>query len=138
MEIEFVMLADAAQVVQGKLYALGGAWNVRRCGTFPETVPFSIVLSILVPRAEAGRRHAFTLTVKGSDGEAILPPMTGQFELGLTDADDGSRGVFAINVALPLPRPDRYTVVATAGGAEKSISFDAGLLGNRIEMHSGS
>jgi hypothetical protein len=40
-----MMLADAAQVANGKLFILGGGWSV----TGPEPSPSAIVLKIAVP-----------------------------------------------------------------------------------------
>ena len=35
MRVEYVMVADAAQVTGGKLYVLGGGWNQYRAASFP-------------------------------------------------------------------------------------------------------
>src|SRR5712692_6126152 len=52
-----MLLADAAQAVNGKLYILGGGWSV----TGPAPSPSAIALKIEVPWDEANTRHKLTL-----------------------------------------------------------------------------
>jgi len=62
-----MMLADAAQVADGKLYIMGGGWNV----TGPMAVPFAIALMVEVPWHLTNRPHAFTMEVIDLDGNAV-------------------------------------------------------------------
>src|SRR6185436_9080555 len=56
VRVEFVMLADAAQVVDGKLYVLGGAWNRYHCHAFPTQAAMAFAVSVLVDWEDSGRR----------------------------------------------------------------------------------
>jgi uncharacterized protein DUF6941 len=140
MKVEFVMVADAAQVADGKLYVLGGAWNLYRCAAFPMPVQMGIVISILVDWEETATRHAITITLADDAGVPILPPMQGQLEVGRPDdlhAKSPQRTVVAISTSIQLPRAGRYTVAATAGNSTESVWFDAIFVGKRLEMQSG-
>lgn len=107
-----MMLADAAQVADGKLNILGGGWSV----TGPMAVPFAIALMIEVPWHLANHQHAFKLEVIDLDGNLVQVPtpedtttvtFEGQFEVG---RPPGTRSgamlpfVAAINSG-PIPWP---------------------------------
>ncbi len=82
-----MLLADFAQVVQGKLYVMGGGWSV----TGPQPQPSAVALKIEVPWTQTNRRHEFKMELLDADGRAVVLPgpegekpvlMTGQFEVG--------------------------------------------------------
>lgn len=62
-----MLLADAVQAVDNKLYVLGGGWSI----TGPEPTPFGIALKIEVPWNEANRRHAWRLELLDPDGHPV-------------------------------------------------------------------
>lgn len=82
-----MLLADAAQVADGKLYILGGGWSV----TGPNPVPSAIAIKIEVPWDQANKRHLWELVLVDSDGTPTMlggteGPLTlqfgGEFEVG--------------------------------------------------------
>jgi len=104
-----MMLADAAQEVNGKLYILGGGWSV----TGPQLPPMALALKVDVPWSAADRSHQFLLVLVDADGHPVRVEgqdtdvsASGQFEVGRppglpagTDIDFA----FAITVgSLPL------------------------------------
>jgi hypothetical protein len=113
-----MLLADAAQEVNGKLYVLGGGWSV----TGPEVPPMAIALKIDVPWNEANRRRQWELVLLDADGSPVTFPSAdgpqelrvgGDFEVGrppgLTPGSDIDLPL-AVNVGpLPLPPGARYT-----------------------------
>ena len=48
-----MLLADFAQVADGKLTVVGGGWSL----TGPEPTPFGIAILVHVPWDQANRRH---------------------------------------------------------------------------------
>jgi hypothetical protein len=82
-----MLLADSAQVVEGKLYVLGGGWSI----TGPEPSPFAIALLFDVPWDQTNIRHHFRLELVDLDGHPVLVEtpegeqglaIEGQFEIG--------------------------------------------------------
>src|SRR6266536_1252452 len=80
-----MMLADAAQVADGKLYILGGGWSV----TGPGPSVFAIALKIEVPWDQTNQRHHFALRLLDQDAQAAMiagatDPLVieGEFEVG--------------------------------------------------------
>src|SRR5258705_139034 len=128
MQVEFVMLADAAQVIGGKLYLLGGAWNLYRAVAFPTQAPIALVASILVDPNEAGTRNAVRLTVADEAGIPIIPALDWAVEVGRREESDPAvpqRSLLAMNTSIQLPRAGRYSFTVTAGNASRRVWFDA-------------
>lgn len=109
-----MLLCDAAQAVNGKLYILGGGWNV----TGPQPAASAIALQIDVPWDEANKQHNLKLVLVTDDGKPVMVPtptgerpveLGAQFEVG---RPAGHRAGAPISVAVainigPLPlRPD--------------------------------
>ena len=109
-----MMLADAAQEVNGKLYVLGGGWSV----TGPVVPPMALALKLDVPWSDANQQHEFELVLVDADGHPVGGDgqndgvrAGGMFEVGRppglpagTDIDFA----FAVTVgSLPLG-PGRY------------------------------
>jgi len=82
-----MMLADAAQAVDGKLYILGGGWSV----TGPGPMPSAIAMKLEVPWSETNKMHKWELTLVNADGRPVLVgseegenaiQISGEFEVG--------------------------------------------------------
>lgn len=63
-----MMLADAAQVVGGKLYILGGGWTV----ITPGVSQFVIVCIVDVPWTKSNQEHTFRLECVDLDGNPLM------------------------------------------------------------------
>lgn len=112
-----MMLADSAQVANGKLFILGGGWSV----TGPQPVPSAIALKIEVPWGEANRKHNLKLELVDSDFRSVLVPtptgempvvLSGDFEVGRPAGLPPGTPLdvpFAFNIGpLPLVPGQRY------------------------------
>jgi Family of unknown function (DUF6941) len=62
-----LLLADFAQVAEGKLTVVGGGWSV----TGPEPTPFAIAILVQVPWDQANVRHTLRLELLDADGNAV-------------------------------------------------------------------
>jgi hypothetical protein len=62
-----MLLADFAQVSDGKLTVVGGGWSL----TGPEPVPFGIAILIRVPWDQANQRHVMRLELLDADGNEV-------------------------------------------------------------------
>ena len=63
-----MLLCDAAQVADGKLYILGGGWSM----TGPDPVPSAIALKIDVDWHEAEVPHHWELFLEDADGRPVM------------------------------------------------------------------
>jgi hypothetical protein len=62
-----LLLADSAQVADGKLYILGGGWSV----TGPDPVPSAVAVKVSVDWHEFNRLHHWELFLEDADGNLI-------------------------------------------------------------------
>src|SRR6266849_4778866 len=62
-----MLLADAAQVADGKLYILGGGWTI----TGPGPSPFAIALKFEVPWSRSKQKHRVSIDLLDADGRAV-------------------------------------------------------------------
>src|SRR5205809_1350406 len=62
-----ILLADAVQAVNGKLYILGGGWSV----TGPDPAPSAIAVKIEVGWNETDQPHHWELFLVDADGQEV-------------------------------------------------------------------
>ena len=62
-----LLLADAAQAANGKLYVLGGGWSV----TGPAPTPHAVAIKIDVPWDQANVKHHWRLALETEDGAPV-------------------------------------------------------------------
>jgi hypothetical protein len=79
-----MLLADYAQVADGKLTVVGGGWSL----TGPEMVPFGIALLIQVPWDRANQRHVMRLELVDADGQPVIVETDEEGEHPLVFFDD--------------------------------------------------
>ena len=123
-----LMLADAAQVSEGKLHILGGGWSV----TGPPA-PSAIVLLVEVPWDQTNRRLEWRLELVDSDGYPVMTAdgeggetpiiMGGEFEVGRPPGTPHGAPIglpVALNLSpLPLESGRRYEWRFTIDGESR-------------------
>lgn len=120
-----MLLADAAQAAEGKLYIIGGGWSV----TGPDPVPSAIAIKIEVPWSETNKKHHWLLSLVDADGAPVSVPtpegdspiqVGGEFEVGRPPGIPPGTPIdlpLAINIGpLPLPAGGRYVWRLTVDG----------------------
>ena len=121
MNIHALMLADSAQAVDGKLYILGGAWNMLRFPQFPASLIVGIAVAIDVDWNETNSRHHLDIHFEDADGNEMEPRIGADFEAGRPPgaiAGAELRIVLAVNGPISIPAPGTYSAVATIGEQE--------------------
>ena len=133
MEIEWLILADSAQVVGNKLYLLGGGWDVltSRKG-FPYDQHCGIAVAVKIPWNETNQRHSFEIEVISEDRSTEEPKsvakLGGEFEVGRPPGiplGQSQRIQIAVDIGLKIESPGIKTVIARIDGTEsKRINFN--------------
>jgi len=113
-----MMLCDAAQVADGKLYVLGGGWSL----IGPDPMPSAIAMKIDVDWTEVDQPHHWELFLLDEDGQPALAEtvdgpqaieVRGDFEVARPAEVAAGSPVdvaLALNFGpLPLRAGDRYT-----------------------------
>ena len=127
MDVEWLILADAAQVVGNKLYLLGGGWDVLRAEAgFPVPQHCAVAASFAVPWSETNQQHAVQIEFITEDGQ-VLARVDSHFEVGRPPGivpGQPQRVQLAAEMVLTLEQPGTYVVVArTAGREGRRVQF---------------
>ena len=113
-----MMLADSAQVADGKLYILGGGWSI----TGPQPFPSAVAIKLNLDWTSESQSHHWELALEDEDGQPVMISseqgaealeVSGDFTLTPPEGvAPGSALDFPIAVQLgpvPLPPGSRYT-----------------------------
>ena len=127
MDVEWLIRADAAQVVGNKLNLIGGGWDKLTITEFPKPHAMGLAMSIRVPWNQTNERHSFEIEVTSEDGHSIQKT-GGTFEAGRapgTVPGQDQRVQFAVNVIMQLAGPGTFVVLARLDGEEKQrVTFN--------------
>ena len=82
--LDYLLVADGADVVNGKLYLLGGGWDRLKVPQLPgpPAVPFAVAVGINVPWSLTNRKLGFSIDVLDADGGEVAQLAGGEFEVG--------------------------------------------------------
>ncbi len=116
--VDYALLADAVQVVQGKLYVLGGGWDTLFVPGFPARFPsLGVGLRIRVPWSWADQVVVIGVDLQEEDGARVLPspPLTQGLKVtrpdGLPEGSDlGVARSFTFN-NITFPKAGGYSFV---------------------------
>jgi len=127
MEIEWLMIADAAEVVGNKLFLMGGGWDrltVRE--KFPMARQIGIAFAISIPWLETNEKRPFVIKLLTEDGPT-LHEVGGQLEVGRAPGiapGADQRVQMAVTMNLTFQGPGRFVVEATVDEhTSKRVTF---------------
>ncbi len=128
MQIDYLILADWAEVINGKIYVQGGGWTTI---TAREPLPVSRTIAIAVsPRVEwheTNTPHDLVIRILREEGQAELARIDARFEVGRSAGlPQGSSQPhpMAVNLPLTFERAGEYEVRASIDGEEvTTLSF---------------
>jgi hypothetical protein len=133
MEVEWLILADAAQVVGNKLYLMGGGWDKLTVNSaFPIDQRCALALSLRVDWNETNQKHNFEIEIIAEDSATEQPRSLmkagGQFEIGRppgTSPGQEQRFQVALDMLLKIDGPGTKIIVARVEGQEmRRLSFN--------------
>ena len=122
LDVDWLILADSAQVVGQKLYLLGGGWDRL---TLPQPPPvhhqMAIAAAFKIPWNDANQKHRFEIEIADGDGE-VVGKIGGDFEVGRpagTPPGQDLRTQIAVNVGLNIKKIGAYQLTARLNGQYK-------------------
>jgi hypothetical protein len=129
-----MILCDAAQTAEGKLYILGGGWSM----IGPDPSPISVAMKIDLDWSEIDRPHHWELFLLDEDGKPVFVQtpegeqpleVRADFEVqrnALETPGAPAGAAYALNFGpMPLATGTRYTWRLTVDGlSEESWSLD--------------
>jgi hypothetical protein len=123
VSLEWLILADSAQVVGNKLYLIGGGWDLLTVNSeFPHNQIIGFAASFAVPWNETNQQHVAELSVIDEDGNAPIVKIGHQFEVGRPPGilvGSSQRTQVAGTMVLPLPHAGSYSIHCQIDGVEQ-------------------
>ena len=121
MEVEWLILADSAEVIGNKLYLLGGGWDrITINKEFPVPHPMAVALSFKIPWNETNESHKFGVAILTEEG-AQIAQFGGDLEIGRPPGippGQDQRMQAAVNMSLKLDGPGTFSVIASIDGVD--------------------
>ncbi len=106
-------LADSAETVQGKIYALGVGWNGVQISQFPARhARMSVGIVVEVPYTETNRMHRIALCLEDEDNDRVKLGDGPQHDAAETDVYELG-GQFSVGRPPLLPAGDSQVVPLT-------------------------
>lgn len=122
MRAEWVILADSADVVSGKLYILGGGWQrLSVANGFPASHRCAIAMAVEVPWTDTNTRHEFQVVMQDEDGREELMGVKGHFEVGRPAglvAGQAQRVQIAAGITVNIRSAGLYRMVMRVDGED--------------------
>lgn len=127
VQVDFLILSDKAEVINGKLYMMGGGWDQKFVSDIARPVDINIVVGLLVPWSLTNESHDFSIRIEHEDGTAIQTEVKGSVKLG-RPINSTNGQVFRVMASIAgmwqLPQLGAYRVVVSlAKGVEKKTVF---------------
>ncbi len=123
--IEFLILANHVESVNGLLYISGGGWteHYRRVkpGAPPPVSHFGIGVSVLVPWHETNEPHQLTLQIENEDATRIVAKVDAALNVGRPPTlppGTPQHAVIGLSVETMFPAPGGYRVLAQLDGGK--------------------
>lgn len=133
MDIDFAILADAAEVSNDKVYLLGGGWTVIWAREVPAAHRGALALGIRVAWDETNQQHSLGIEVRTTDGDLVQEIVKGEFEAGRPPgikAGSDQLVKLAAAVNFKLERFGEYEVIFEINGEPlKRLPFLVGRIG---------
>jgi hypothetical protein len=129
VEIDFLILADRAEILNGKLYMMGGAWDRRTIRDIKVPVGISMVIGVLVPWTLTNQQHNLQIKLVDGDGNTIGQQAAASIAVGRpigATAGQSFRAMAVINGRWTLPGYGAYSAIVTVSDrTEKRVVFYA-------------
>ena len=125
--IEWLILADAAEVVGGKLYLMGGGWDRLTVHSQPAKKNLAIALALRVPWHETNRQHAFQIDMTDEDGAQVVS-VNGATEVGRPAGIPPGQpqlAQFVVNFDATFEKLGTYVITARVNESqERAVRFN--------------
>ncbi|MEX2237981.1 MAG: hypothetical protein WEB00_10645 [Dehalococcoidia bacterium] len=120
MRVDYLLVADSAQIANNRLYLLGGGWNHQRVKAFPADVSLGMAVGVRVDWNETNVKRRLELLVQDGDGNQLMK-VEAQFETGRpAGIPQGASQLvqIAANGRVKVPEAGSYQIVCNVDGEE--------------------
>jgi len=127
LELEYLIVGEAVDNANGKLYVLGGGWSQIQSPVFPTIARCGIAVSVLAPTPV----QPLGVKIHFSDAaKSMTLEMEGKVQAGAprpgAKIPARQRIFVVLNGNFPIPKPGQYEItVSLPDGQSKTLSFEA-------------
>lgn len=125
MESDYLILADRAEAVNGKLYMVGGGFDRVGIVQIPGPADFDVAVGVLVGYNETNSVHRIEIALEDEDNKVVQPPITAQFELGKPagmKVGQPQRFQLVLRGPFVIPKPGGYHWVVSLNSERRAIT----------------
>ena len=123
VRLDFLVLADKAEAIGGKLYLMGGGFDRVRLAAIPGAAQFDVAVGILVGYNETNLQHAFELRCEDPDNNLVFDAPRGAIEVGRPPgmtASSEQRALLVFAGPFPFPSAGDYSWVLVLNGERQA------------------
>lgn len=102
MRIEYSLIADHAEVVNGKLYLMGGGWDTTYAPQAPALVRLCVATGVRIDWGELGREFPVLIVIEDDDGGELVRIQGAVSATQAPHSVPGSAQLAQIAASLPL------------------------------------
>ena len=116
LEVDYMLLADRAEVLNNKIYMMGGGWDRRFIRNIEGAIDITIVIGVLVPWNLTNELHEISVRIIDDDGQVTPPEVRARVTAGRPpEAVQGQafRVSLVFNANWKLPKFGAYSVEAS-------------------------
>jgi len=124
-DFDFVILADRAEAINGKLYMMGGGWEALTLRAPGDAAGFTIAVGVSVPWLATNIEHALSIRLEDADG-GMLTALGVTFTAGRpAQVPQGvsQRLIFALPAQFAFPAAGTYVIACALGERERRVPF---------------
>ncbi len=127
VQVDYMVLADAAATSEGKHYIHGAGWDRISATSFPASHPMmAVAIRLRIPWTATNEQHPVELDLIDADGVSILEgtagPLQGEINVGrppqINPGDDQVVCLVFNLIGLTFPQPGTYSAVLGIDGNE--------------------
>jgi len=111
-EVDYLLVADRAEVVNGKLYLMGGSWDRIQPQNFPHRMMLGIALGVRIPFAYTDDQH--TVAIELLHGETRMIGFEAKLATGRPPGMAGMDMLVPMAFNIPIAIPDEGQVALKA------------------------
>lgn len=125
MEVDYLLISDYAEALNGKIYVQGGGWDTMTANSpFPLSRNVAIAMGLRVPWDETNQRHPVRLAILDEDRNTELALAEGEVEVGRAPGiPRGQAQLVPIAFTIPLTfeAPAAFSARLTVDGHEVKV-----------------
>lgn len=124
-EIDYLLVADFAEVVNGKTYLMGAGWDRFAPPQYPAQLKIAVAVGVRVPFLESNMPHHLTVLLRREAEEYVR--MEADLETGRLPGARGESTMIpmALNATVAIAEPQTLELTAELGGHSRRIMIRA-------------